>query len=1340
MDGNGFNEIIQGIVFDLKVNNIEDYKGLLKMSESLQGVLLNSVQDAKSFESAINKLNDRLAELIVKQKKAAETGDELSKKEQRQIKNIPLRIELMKQGSQQYNVFQQAAKKTQQVQEELSATQQKADKITKELNKSVQIQTGTIKELSKENENLITSLDKVVKEKQVLNKENEKLTKSAEKLNKVNKETSMTEEQKAKAFATSATRLSFLTVGMGLAYSSFAKNIIETASNFEQYKIKLQTVTGSSEEAVKQLSYLKKYAEQTPFNVEELTQAGTTLKIYGQDIQQTMPLVADLAATMGREIPHAALAFGRAMKGSTFGFRILRESYGITTEELKKFGAIVDKGKLILHSHSEGVKRAGEALTNLIQTKYGNAMALQADTAKTSMANLQDVITNLTAEVGESFLPVVKQATIQLKGFLQGIRSLQDGYKDILPMALSLTGSFVGFLTVLSASGYAVQGVMNLRAALVALGATGQLISTVAGPVGILITLLSSLAYQVSAELNDYYKKESENLLRENQQIYENIDAWRNYIKILKDGGSLLENIKSGKITPEDIEKIIKGGEAQKKLFAPTIGNITDLYKEQFPILGGSTREETVRNVLFGNERAGAFGKETLLNLDLLYKRRDELIKQLEEDKKSKIYNVNLDNQQLQIINKLIIAYDKLLKYYDQTSKSLDDAKGNQEKYNNEVSKFIENIQKKDYYTSPEGYSKKEMSYKQGGILLGEEKRNILPFENEAPIYSMNDIIGMDPKELEYKSKSVYLKNIQNRMKTLKDYLLGGQVEEGKTKEDMLGEFNALSEEYKKIGKSIEDMGKALGKDKLKDWSKDVSSYLQDLDGNIKTVKKSLSGEGKGDLIDSGLARDLKIIAKQSEETQKAITGIDILIKKTKDRIAEYNKTAGTDPKVRGMKEAAETKLTELQKRRIKWESDLGELQVQGDNKRELYNQKQIDREIKKAEVIEKNYQREQLMDEIISGDKVKSVEEYINISVKGSNIKLQAELKAIDQVLAKTNLAEDEKQKLLQKRMEVDSKIKDNAIKGIGEGIDKWTTAQKALIKDKYEQLKIDEQALAIAIKQKANAEEIAKLQNQVSSGRANLLAEAKDKYTSLITDLYSKTHTPEQSSMLQTEIQRLNFKEFIDRMKEEFKDNGDLISQLVDLEKKLYDITDDEFKRQRDKDTKTVSKYSEGVATSGLHEGYKRNKYGRYNIFDQQEVLATTENEYSKQWTMTNNLQEIAKTIKDVQKKWDSINVNTINATGGSIDINNPSSVNLSGEAGGNNITDPTVRALNSTKSAATSKFSGRSNVVNVNIKEINAGNKVFADKIKNAVGSSIAKTMDLFAGVESVDGIQR
>jgi len=118
-------------------------------------------------------------------------------------------------------------------------------------------------------------------------------------------------------------------VAIGLtAALSFGK-IIEVSSQFEQLEIRLKSVMGSSEAAKESFNWIKQFADTTPLNIKETSDAFMMLKNFGLDpMDGTFRKIADSAAKYGESnetVKRATLALGQAWaKGKLQGEEIMQ--------------------------------------------------------------------------------------------------------------------------------------------------------------------------------------------------------------------------------------------------------------------------------------------------------------------------------------------------------------------------------------------------------------------------------------------------------------------------------------------------------------------------------------------------------------------------------------------------------------------------------------------------------------------------------------------------------------------------------------------------------------------------------------------------------------------------------------------------------------------------------------------------------------------------------------------------------------------------------------------------------------------------------------------------------
>ena len=138
-------------------------------------------------------------------------------------------------------------------------------------------------------------------------------------------------EHGSKSLNKSLAGVSKSVAGLAAGYLSFsaavgaAGFIIKTGASFEQLRIQLKTLTGSSEKAEKAFAWVSHFAKTTPYELENVATAFSRLKAYGMDATKFLPVLGDTASAMGKDIMQAVEMFADAATGE---FERLKE-FGI---------------------------------------------------------------------------------------------------------------------------------------------------------------------------------------------------------------------------------------------------------------------------------------------------------------------------------------------------------------------------------------------------------------------------------------------------------------------------------------------------------------------------------------------------------------------------------------------------------------------------------------------------------------------------------------------------------------------------------------------------------------------------------------------------------------------------------------------------------------------------------------------------------------------------------------------------------------------------------------------------------------------------------------------------
>ena len=187
----------------------------------------------------------------------------------------------------------------------------------------------------------------------------------------------------------------------------FVNKFVQASSGFEDVKTRLVGLTGSVSAANAAFDRFNAIAAKTPFQLQDVVNAGAQLEAFGVNAKATLRATTDLAAFMGTNATEAASALGRAFAGGAGAADILRER-GIL-QIIKDSKGIEDLSKLTL---PEFRKALIEALADPDGRISGSADRL-SQTFSGAVSNMNDSLNRAAAEIGDILLPALK-STVKL--------------------------------------------------------------------------------------------------------------------------------------------------------------------------------------------------------------------------------------------------------------------------------------------------------------------------------------------------------------------------------------------------------------------------------------------------------------------------------------------------------------------------------------------------------------------------------------------------------------------------------------------------------------------------------------------------------------------------------------------------------------------------------------------------------------------------------------------------------------------------------------------------------------------------------------------------------------
>jgi len=222
----------------------------------------------------------------------------------------------------------------------------------------------------------------------------------------------------------------FKTALVGVISIAAVKQILDVTARFEDLRSSLNAVTKSAVDGGRAFEFVKKFAAETQFSVEDLT--NTYIKLRASGIIPTERLLrtfADTAAITTDQV--GSLQAITDLLSRTVGgglnlddlerladrgvpvYRILEEQINLTRLELTEFGKT-----------AEGARRITEALLKGLDAEFGGATAARMQNLSTIMSNFRESIVQVTAAFGDGLSPAIKDILVDLTNFLNSNQDL----------------------------------------------------------------------------------------------------------------------------------------------------------------------------------------------------------------------------------------------------------------------------------------------------------------------------------------------------------------------------------------------------------------------------------------------------------------------------------------------------------------------------------------------------------------------------------------------------------------------------------------------------------------------------------------------------------------------------------------------------------------------------------------------------------------------------------------------------------------------------------------------------------------------------------------------------
>lgn len=214
--------------------------------------------------------------------------------------------------------------------------------------------------------------------------------------------------------------------GVAAAASWSIFDLFRTAGQAEQYQIMLEGIEGSAARAKKATRWVQKFAETTPYELEQVMEAFVALKAYGIDpMNGSLLSLGDGASGMTKPLMQAVEALADATTGEF--------------ERLKEFGIRASKeGDRVVFSYRKNgkdmrreAKATGseieKAVTGIFTERFGGGMVRQSKSFFGILSNLKDMWSKFEIMVADA--GIFDKVKGKLDGFYQKLDTLAKNGK-----------------------------------------------------------------------------------------------------------------------------------------------------------------------------------------------------------------------------------------------------------------------------------------------------------------------------------------------------------------------------------------------------------------------------------------------------------------------------------------------------------------------------------------------------------------------------------------------------------------------------------------------------------------------------------------------------------------------------------------------------------------------------------------------------------------------------------------------------------------------------------------------------------------------------------------------
>lgn len=224
----------------------------------------------------------------------------------------------------------------------------------------------------------------------------------------------------------------------GFTVGAFVGQLVQTQREFDILNSSLITVTGSSAAAKKEFAWIKQFAAETPFSLNEVTGAFIKMKALGLDAsKEALSSYGNTASAMGKNINQMIEAVADAATGE---FERLKE-FGIKARKDGNDVALTFRG--VTTNIKNNAVEIEDYLRRIGDVDFAGAMATRAATLDGAISNLGDTWSELFRTINDESAGSLIYDTVKLAiGAIEDIIVLIKAMSDETDSATQSSGAF----------------------------------------------------------------------------------------------------------------------------------------------------------------------------------------------------------------------------------------------------------------------------------------------------------------------------------------------------------------------------------------------------------------------------------------------------------------------------------------------------------------------------------------------------------------------------------------------------------------------------------------------------------------------------------------------------------------------------------------------------------------------------------------------------------------------------------------------------------------------------------------------------------------------------------